>query len=295
MIIKIKNEFVTAAIDTLGAQLISFADVNGKEYIWQRDPQYWDKCSPILFPSVGNVRNNKTMYKEGGEIFTMPKHGFCREAEFTVVCHEENKAVFALSESERTLEMYPYHFTLTVSYVLEGTELHMDCTVKNNSNESMVYTIGMHPGFNCPLNEGEAFTDYQLVFEKEEDTAGPVFDLEAMQFDNDNRIKLLENTNTLPLDYELFKYDAIYFDRLNSRKVSVVHKETGKGVLVDFSGYDTCAFWTPYPKQSPFICVEPWEGSPVYSNEDDVFAHKHHVQTLAPAEEKTYPLSIQIL
>lgn len=246
-------------------------------------------------PSIGNVRDNQTRYTEDGEVFTMPKHGFCREAEFTVLCHEESKVVFSLSESERTLNMYPYRFTLTVSYVLEGTELHMDCTVKNTNEVPMVYTIGMHPGFNCPLNEGETFADYQLVFEKEEDTTCPLFDLEAIQFDNDNRIKLLENSNVLPLDYELFKFDALYFDRLQSRKVSVVHKETGKGVLVDFTGYATCAFWTPYPKQSPFVCVEPWNGSAVFSNEDDVFAHKHDVQTLAPSEEKTYPMSIQIL
>lgn len=293
MIITIKNEFAVASIDTLGAQMISFTDANGKEYLWQRDPKYWDKCSPILFPSVGNVRNNKTIFK--GEWYDMPKHGFCREAEFTVVSREEHKVALSLSESERTLKMYPYHFTLTMTYYLEGADLHMDCTVKNTDKDSMVFTLGMHPGINCPLNEGEAFTDYQLEFEQEEDATCPVFDFDTMCFDNENRIKLLNHTNILPLRYDLFDNDAAFFDNLNSRKVSVVHKDTGKGVMVDFSGYETCAFWSPIKQSAPFVCIEPWNGSSVMSDEDDVFAHKHHVQTLAPSEEKTYPMTISIL
>ena len=54
MIITICDSKTTASIDTLGAQLISMKDASGKEYIWQRDPAVWARCSPLLFPSVGN-------------------------------------------------------------------------------------------------------------------------------------------------------------------------------------------------------------------------------------------------
>ena len=60
MIITLKNGCLTAGIDTMGAQLISLKDKEGTEYIWQRDPEVWKNCSPILFPIVGNLRNDRT-------------------------------------------------------------------------------------------------------------------------------------------------------------------------------------------------------------------------------------------
>ena len=40
--------------------------------------------------------------------------------------------------------------------------------VTNEGTEDMPFFIGGHPGFRCPLDEGEAYTDYELRFEKEE-------------------------------------------------------------------------------------------------------------------------------
>ena len=59
MIITICDSKTTASIDTLGAQLISMKDASGKEYIWQRDPAVWARCSPLLFPSVGSAVTEK--------------------------------------------------------------------------------------------------------------------------------------------------------------------------------------------------------------------------------------------
>ena len=61
MIFTIQDAKASASIDSLGAQLISYQDAEGQEYIWQRDPKYWANCSPILFPAVGRVRNGKTL------------------------------------------------------------------------------------------------------------------------------------------------------------------------------------------------------------------------------------------
>ena len=54
----IKRGGLTAAIDSMGAQLTSLA-LNGNEYLWQGDPAFWGKHAPILFPIVGSLRNNK--------------------------------------------------------------------------------------------------------------------------------------------------------------------------------------------------------------------------------------------
>lgn len=50
MLITIKDSKTTAVIDSTGAQLISLKDASCREYIWQRDPDYWKKCSPSCFP-----------------------------------------------------------------------------------------------------------------------------------------------------------------------------------------------------------------------------------------------------
>ena len=59
MIVTLKNNGFSAKIDSYGAQLISLQDPAGTEYIWQRDPKHWANCSPLLFPIVGNCRDNK--------------------------------------------------------------------------------------------------------------------------------------------------------------------------------------------------------------------------------------------
>ncbi|MBQ2308518.1 MAG: aldose 1-epimerase family protein, partial [Clostridia bacterium] len=47
-LITIKNEHLTATVSTLGAELQSLCDKDGKEYIWQGDPAVWSGRAPIL-------------------------------------------------------------------------------------------------------------------------------------------------------------------------------------------------------------------------------------------------------
>lgn len=48
----IKRGGLTAAIDSMGAQLTSLA-LNGNEYLWQGDPAFWGKHAPIPVPHCG--------------------------------------------------------------------------------------------------------------------------------------------------------------------------------------------------------------------------------------------------
>ena len=122
-----------------------------------------------------------------------------------------------------------------------------------------------------------------------------VYDLKNLQFDPSNRLPLLDKSRRLPLTRELFKDDAIYFDDLKSRKVSLLNARTGHGVEVAFPGFETVAFWTPYPANAPFLCIEPWNGSGVYATEDDEFVHKNHVQTLGVGECRRYGMTIRVV
>lgn len=293
MIITLNNPAFTAAIDSLGAQLISLKDAAGKEYIWQRDPAFWKNCSPLLFPTIGNCRNGRTLIE--GQWYEIPKHGFCKDTDFEVTNQTNTSACFSISSTEKTKAVYPYDFKLSLTYTLTDDGLFMDYTVHNPETRDICYCIGAHPGFVLPLESGEKFSDYQLEFEKTEHADSMVYDEASHQFDVKHRLPLLQGTNILPLEYSLFDNDAVFFHDLKSRKVSIVNPNTRKGVEVDFKDFETVAFWTPDHKEAPFLCVEPWNGSAICSDEDDEFIHKNHVQFLKPGEKKDYHLGIRIL
>lgn len=293
MIITIQNNNITACIDTLGAQLISLKDKQQTEYIWQRDPAHWVNCSPLLFPIVGNCRNDKTMI-EGVE-YEIPKHGFCKISEFAVEQPSDDCAIFTLTDSESTKTMYPYAFKLSLTYTLTETGVSMDYQVENTDNKSIHYLIGTHPGFICPLEDGEAFSDYVLEFEHEEAATTMFFDVPSMQFDTKTRRSYNWNGNQLPLNYEIFADDAIFFDNLTSRKVALKNPETGKGIEVAYPDFCSIAFWTPPTTKAPFLCIEPWNGSAIYDTENDDFLTRHDLQSLTIGEKKSYHLGIKIL
>ena len=174
MLITLTDSKTTAVIDSTGAQLISLKDASGCEYIWQRDAKYWKKCSPLLFPVVGNCRNDRTILED--RIYAIEKHGFCRERDFDVSQKSPAKAVFSMDDTPDTHRAYPYAFCLSLAYELKDGILFMEYQVENRDQRDMWYAIGAHPGFNCPMEEGFAFEDYQLVFEKEENTVSIPYD-----------------------------------------------------------------------------------------------------------------------
>ena len=110
MQIKLQSDNYQVLLNTLGAELNSYTDPSGKEYVWNSDPTYWLRSSPLLFPTVGNLRNGETVIKN--HIYPMPKHGFCKESEFEVIEQTEDSVTFLLKTTENTLKFYPYNFEL---------------------------------------------------------------------------------------------------------------------------------------------------------------------------------------
>ena len=282
----------TAKICTTGAELVSLKDVFGMEYIWQKDEKYWPRSSPVLFPVVGNLRNGKTVIE--GKEYRIPQHGFCRDAEFQVTYHSDTTAVFTYSFSDQTLLVYPYRFSLTLSYTLDNTCLSIRYTVMNLDDRPMNYFIGAHPAFNTPVDEG-SFEECCLDFEKPETAACPVYDLNECRFHMGDRIQRLQNESHLRLCYSDFQNDAIVFDAPNSRWVRLHNLKTGRGVQVDFGDFDYIAFWTPVGKNAPFLCIEPWCGMADCDDETGEFALKRGVKQLSAGEQQSYELKITML
>lgn len=294
MIVTLKNNGFSAKIDSYGAQLISLQDPAGTEYIWQRDPKHWANCSPLLFPIVGNCRDNKLIID--GRSYNIIKHGFCKITDFTVSQPSGSEATFTIQDSEETRKSYPYAFCLTLTYTLDADgQLHMNYKVKNTDTQAIHYLIGTHPGFTCPLKDGEKFEDYVLEFEKEENAGFHSYNAEKLEFDMTTYTKALDHSRVLPINYPLFANDAIFFTDLVSKKVALKNPATGKGVEVAYPDFETIAFWTAAATKAPFLCVEPWNGSAIRSDEDNDFMNRHYLQNLGVGETKEYRMDIRIL
>lgn len=293
MLIILHSENYEVTINSMGAELKSFCSPDGKEFVWNSDPAFWMRSSPLLFPTIGNVRNNVTKFN--GQVYPMPKHGFCKDSEFEVASQSDSHATFTLKASEETLDSYPFLFELSLTYRLTGNALEMTYSVKNTDTKELPYHIGAHPGFMCPLEAGESLTDYQLSFEKEETFLATPYNLEHLCFSSGKQVAFGKSGTVLPLTPEMFDNDAVFFPHVNSRCVKLIHYATGHGIRVDYPNFSSIAFWTPIGGKAPFLCIEPWNGSAIYDDENDDFVNKRDVEFLAPGESKDYHLRISLL
>ena len=140
--VELRNEQISIIVSEKGAELQSIKSTNGKEYLWQADPKYWNRHSPILFPIVCSV-NNET-YRVDGKEYHLPRHGFARDMEFKLIGKSERKVTFALESNQDTKKVYPYDFTLSVSYTLEDNKIGVIWHVLNTDKQEIIRSQWMH-------------------------------------------------------------------------------------------------------------------------------------------------------
>ena len=112
---QLKNEELTLTVISAGAEMKSLKDnKTEQEYLWQADPKFWGRTSPVLFPIVGNYVQKQSVYE--GKTYTLSQHGFARDMEFDLESQTEEEIWFVLKDTESTLEKYPFHFALHIGY-----------------------------------------------------------------------------------------------------------------------------------------------------------------------------------
>ena len=140
----LENDILRVEIDSFGAELKSVkSKATGQEYMWQADPEFWGRTSPVLFPFVGKVVGGKYRI-EDKEYEMKTQHGFARDMEFEFVEADANHVVHRLLPNDNTRKIYPYEFELLVTHELDEANprlLNIKWDVKNNSEETMYYFI----------------------------------------------------------------------------------------------------------------------------------------------------------
>lgn len=259
----LENENIKISANTFGGELNNLIlKKDNTEYLWNGDEKYWKYHSPILFPIVGKVLNNK--YRAEGNEYELPQHGLARTREFTMIENDDKHIVFELLWSEDTLKIYPYKFSLRLSYELLDNGVKVLYNVKNLDNKDIYFSIGGHPAFMCPLLDGEKFEDYYFEFNEKESISLMELDTDKGYFTGKTK-EFLNNSNIINLNLELFKFDALVFNNLNSNLISLKSYKNNKELVMDFSGFPYLALWTK-PTGAPFICIEPWYGHADYFN-----------------------------
>lgn len=251
----LKNEMLQIVVSEHGAELQSIKDAEGKEYLWQGDPKYWGRRSPILFPIVCGLWDD--CYRLDGYEYKMARHGFARDLDFKLINKTDTKVTFALEDSPETHRCYPYHFMLSITYRLDGNKIHVIWHVHNTDKNEIHFQIGGHPAFMIPgMKEGD-------------EVKGTV------RFDNKGKLeRLIGNMKgcIIPGRFDVgskdgiwhftedsFKEDCVIIDKSQVKQVALLDEDGQPAVTVDMKT-PCVGIWAPYGKHAPFVCIEPWYG-----------------------------------
>mgnify|MGYP001029492672 FL=1 len=290
MTFELKKGALRAVARTKGGELVSLQDGDGLEYIWQGDPAFWSGQNPVLFPIVGSLKDGRVDI--GGKTCEMGRHGFARGSEFAPVEQGEDFVTLELRESGETLARYPFPFSLKITHRLLEDGFSTALTVKNTGAAPMPFCVGAHTAIRCPLQPGERFEDYELLFDEPERADSHLLSPQGIIL-HDGRRPMLDGSR-MALDYRTFEeMDTVIFSMLRSGKVSLLHRETGQGVQLDFHEFPMVAFWTK--PGAPYLCMEPWQGCAAWDNESGKFEDKPFCVTLEPGREKSLTYAFHIV
>lgn len=275
----LENDKLNISLAVKGAELKRvFGKQQQIDYMWGADPAFWAKTSPVLFPIVGQLKNNTYFYQ--GKAWFLPRHGFARDREFSVTEQTAQSITFCLNSDQETLAVYPFPFSFFIIYTLTDDVLAVTYKVENRGEEAMLFSVGGHPAFKLPLVAGTTYEDYQLTFNKNE-TAGR-WPISADGQIEEETLPLLEGTNVLPLRKELFAKDAIVLKHLLSDEVQLGSDKTPHGLRFSFSGFPYLGIWAA--PGADFICIEPWCGIADSVDADGELEHKEGINKLASGE-----------
>ncbi|MBK7636054.1 MAG: aldose 1-epimerase family protein [Saprospiraceae bacterium] len=273
----IENAFLKVVIAEEGAELQSIIlKKTGKEHLWQGDATFWTRRAPLLFPIVGRLKNDTMTFK--GKEYNMPQHGFARDLHFSVEKMTDQSIVFSCASTPETRQKYPFDWKLDCIYELEGDMLKASASVTNTSSSDLMYfSIGFHPGFVLPTDEGLAFDDYLLYFNK--DHSAKRWKIEGALIGNESSKNTIYD-HQVQLSSSLFETDALVFKGLKSDEIIIKNSKTDSRLHFTFHNFPFLGIWTK--PGAPYLCLEPWQGiaDSIYHNGD--FTGKEGILTLDP-------------
>ncbi len=297
---EIHNEYISISIKEHGAELTSIKKLSsGEELLWQGDPAYWKRQSPVLFPIVGSVWNNRYVYS--GKTFEMSQHGFARDMEFSLVEkpdvyeNPDDYIEFELRSCESTKKLYPADFSLRIGYKLQGNTIKVIWNVSNKGNEDMYFQIGAHPAFNYKGFDKDANTQgyfsilpvsrsYKLSVITEKGCIG-----------NDVKEVPYSEYCIIPITKTTFNNDALILEDSQASNITLLDANRTPYLRLVFDA-PVVGLWSPAKDAyAPFVCIEPWYGRCDRIGYEGEFSKRDWTLHLKPNESFKTSYDIEIL
>ena len=255
----LENEYLKIAVAEHGAELSSIYDKrNNRELLWQADPKFWNRHAPVLFPFVGNVKNDEYIYR--GKTYHMSSHGFARDMDFEFLEKTGDAVSFVLRADNETKEKYPFDFELVITHKLIGNTIKVIWDVKNlSATDPMYYSIGGHPAFNCPINPGESRNDYMVKMNRS-DLKYSLIIQKTREVDYKNPKNLQLEDGYIHITDELFQKDALIFDDYQIESVSLCTPDKKPYITLNCKGFPSFGLWSKPMSDARYVCLEPWIG-----------------------------------
>ena len=286
----LSNSVLTVQIAEHGAELQSIKK-DGKEYLWQGDAKFWGRRSPVLFPIVGRVWNNK--YRHAGNTYEIGQHGFARDMNLKLTYKEDKGAVYWLESTPDTLGKFPFPFRLLVGYLLEENKITVKWRVENLGAMDMYFQIGAHPAFYFPKFDAATKDRGFFVFDRKSDLEY-IMPIEKGCVSPERHVLKLNKEGLMPIDIHTFDCDTYIFDNKQLKKITLLDKKKKPHISLEFNS-PLVALWSPTKTHPdcPFVCIEPWYGrcdSVGYSGE---LKDREWIQKLEPKE--TFDVEYKII
>ena len=285
---RLENDALRAEVSLLGAELTEIYDKRHRcEVLWEGDPIFWKRHSPVLFPNVGKTWQNRMII--GGKTYPTAQHGFARDRMLTCIGESADRLVFLLKSDAETLERYPYAFELEIEYRLMGSALEVLWRVRNPSTDAMYFAIGGHPAFRFS-RFGECKQDYQLYFPGKQSLEYVLIDPATGSCDAEHLHALPLDNGRLALSEALFAHDALILDGGQVSEVWLCGADGTPCVGMRCPGFPNFGIWSV--KDAPFVCLEPWMGRCDDNGFDRELSEKSNVNRLAAGAtfEKRYDI-----
>ncbi len=300
----LENEQIKAEIDSFGAELKSLVTKEtNQEYMWEADPAFWGKTSPVLFPFIGKLEG--AGYRYGGRFYEIEKHGFARDMDFVCVEQSTDIITFAIESNETTLAKFPFPFVLEITYALNGNTVTEKLCVKNKGEKTMYFSVGGHPAFACPLKQGET-----RVYGRT-DCFVKLYDVNGKEFTGDRVVStdigvpdgLLTGNDTvisvknslIPIKEHIFDQDALCLREQGIGAVALCDADGREYVRLE-ADCPVWGIWSQPDSNAAYVCLEPWWGICDDKGYHGTIEERPHTNSVKPGEswEGAYNLRICI-
>ena len=278
----LKNDVLTVEVSEHGAELHSIRK-GATEYLWQADPKFWARHSPVLFPIVGSVWDK--LYRVDGKVYELGQHGFARDMDFVKVEGNDTEVFYRLESNDETLKKYPWPFRLEIGYKLKGNAIEVIWRVYNPGTEEMYFQIGAHPAFYYPDYDPETDERGYFSFDRSEGLEC-IRIMEKGCVDAVTKYPLeIPQDGLLPLRKDTFDViDTIMLQDSQIGRVTLHRNDGTPWLSLKFTA-PVVGLWSPPTKNAPFICIEPWYGRCDRAGYTGDYREKDWVNRLEPGKE----------